>query len=63
MFPEEEKQIRIKSRETVKRYFPAQTAKIQASYGLEIFSDTLTEEQIAYLASWQEGTRSEMAPA
>ena len=42
MFPEEEKQIRMKSRETVKRYFPAQTAKIQASYGLDAFPATLT---------------------
>jgi pimeloyl-ACP methyl ester carboxylesterase len=47
IFPEEEKQIRIKSRETVKRYFPAQTAKIQDSYGLNAFPDTSTNEQPA----------------
>ena len=45
MSPEKEKQMRIKSRETVKRYFPTQTAKIQASYSLKAFPDTLTGER------------------
>ncbi len=45
LFPEEEKQIRIKSRETVKRYFPAQTAKIQAYYGLNAFPDPVIGER------------------
>lgn len=47
MFPEKEKQMRMKSRETVKRYFPVQTAKIEASYGLDAFPNTLTGEQTA----------------
>jgi len=47
MFPEKEKQIRIQSRQTVKRHFPVQTAEIMASYGLEAFPDTITGERNA----------------